>query len=71
MAVKFDPNKFMQGKKRKPTICYPDGIPAEDATLWGYYHKESNYYNIVGIDECPVEMGGVTPYSTPQYSTSC
>ena len=43
MAEKFDPNKFMKGKRRKPTVCYPDGMPNEEATLWGYYFEESNY----------------------------
>ena len=61
MTVKFDPNKFMKGKKRKPTVCYPDGIPSENAVLWGYYHEETNYYNIIGVDNAPTEMGGVAP----------
>ncbi len=57
----FDVNKFMKGKKRKPTVCYPDNIPNEDATLWGYYQEESNYYNIVGINNPAKEMGGAKP----------
>lgn len=61
MSVKFDPNEFMKGKKRKPTVCYPDGIPSENAVLWGYYHEETNYYNIVGVDNASTEMGGVKP----------
>lgn len=61
MAEKIDPNKFMKGKKRKPTVCYPDGLPKKDAILWGYYIEESNYYNIVGIDAVPTSMGGVSP----------
>ena len=51
----------MKGKKRKPTVCYPDGIPSENAVLWGYYHEETNYYNIIGVDNAPTEMGGVAP----------
>lgn len=58
----FDVNKFMKGKKRKPTVCYPDNIPNEDATLWGYYQEESNYYNIVDINNPAKEMGGAKPF---------
>lgn len=61
MAEKFDPNKFMKGKKRKPTVCYPDGMPKEDSVLWGYYLEESNYYNIVGLNTVSTDMGGVAP----------
>lgn len=57
----IDVNKFMKGKKRKPTVCYPDNIPNEDATLWGYYQEESNYYNIVGVNNAVTEMGGAKP----------
>ena len=51
----------MKGKKRKPTVCYPDGIRNEDLTLWGYYFEESNYYNVIGINDVPKGMGGVAP----------
>ena len=61
MVGKIDPNKFMKGKKRKPTVCYPDGLPKEDAILWGYYIEESNFYNIVGINSVTTNMGGVAP----------
>lgn len=69
MSEKFDPNKFMKGKKRKPTVCYPDGMPNEEATLWGYYIKESNYYNIVGIDGMDFDMGGVAPIVIGKFHT--
>lgn len=58
---RIDPNLFMKGKQRKPTVCYPFGIPKENATLWGYYFEESNYYNIVGVNDIPEGMGGVSP----------
>lgn len=58
---RIDPNLFMKGKRRKPTVCYPAGIPKENATLWGYYFEESNYYNIVGVNDIPEGMGGVSP----------
>lgn len=58
---KIDPNKFLQGKKRKPTVCYPDNILNGDHELLGYFQKESNYYNIVAIDNCDFSMGGVRP----------
>lgn len=57
----FDANEFMKGKGRRPTVCYPNGIPNEDATLWGYYIEESNYYNIVAVNHVPNGMGGVDP----------
>ena len=57
----IDPNVFMKGKKRKPTVCYPDGMPNAYATLWGYFLEESNYYNIIGFNEIPEGMGGVNP----------
>ncbi len=59
--IKIDPNLFMKGKRRKPTICYPDGIKNEYSTLWGYYIEESNYYNIVGVNHAPEGLGGITP----------
>lgn len=61
MEKRIDPNMFMKGKKRKPTVCHPDGLPKEDATLWGYYFDESNYYNIIGVNSIPEGMGGVAP----------
>lgn len=69
MAEKFDPNKFMKGKRRKPTVCYPDGMPNEEATLWGYYFEESNYYNIVGVNDVTSEMGGVAPVVIGKFYT--
>jgi len=60
MAI-FDPNKFLQGKKRKPIVCYPNDVTKNDHVLWGYYHEESNYYNIVAVDDYNIPMGGVAP----------
>lgn len=54
----------MKGK-RKPKVCYPVDIPNADLELWGYYHAESNYYNVVSYGHSPIqidEMGGVRPY---------
>lgn len=59
--IKIDPNLFMKGKKRKPTVCFPNDIPNEDSTLWGYYIQESNYYNIIGVNDAPVGIGGAEP----------
>lgn len=61
MEKKIDPNVFIKGKRRKPTVCYPDGMPNANATLWGYYFEESNYYNIVGVNKIPEGIGGVKP----------
>ena len=59
--MKFDPNKFLKGKKRKPTVCYPSPLENEVLELWGYHFDETNYYNIVGTKEPSTEMGGVKP----------
>ena len=63
--MRIDANKFMKGK-RKPKVCYPIDIPNADLDLWGYYHEESNYYNVVsyGCATIPTpanEMGGSKP----------
>ena len=57
----IDANKFMKGKRRKPTVCFPNNIAKLDLPLWGYYHKESNYYNVVDIKEPSKEIGGAMP----------
>ena len=57
----IDANKFMKGKRRVPTVCFPNNISKEDLPLWGYYHEESNYYNIIDIKEPSAEMGGSKP----------
>lgn len=59
--AKFDPNKFLKGKKRKPTVCYPSPIQNETLELWGYHFDETNYYNVVATGEPFSEMGGVNP----------
>lgn len=59
--MKFDPNKFLKGKKRKPTVCYPSPLENESLELWGYHFDETNYYNVVGTSEPSTEMGGVKP----------
>lgn len=54
--------KFMLGKKRKPTVCFPDPMDNKDCLLWGYFQEESNYYNIVSVKDTPdTSMGGVPP----------
>lgn len=60
--MKFDPNKFMKGKKRQPTVCYPSPLENENYELWGYHIEETNYYNITGTFEPKDnEIGGVKP----------
>lgn len=59
--MKFNPNDFLKGKKRTPTVCYPSPIENKELELWGYYFEESNYYNIVGTELPSSEMGGVKP----------
>ena len=60
MAI-IDANKFLSGRKRKPTVCYPADISVGNHTLLGYFYEESNYYNIVAVDSYDVPMGGVSP----------
>lgn len=57
----IDANKFMKGKRRIPTVCFPNNISKEDLPLWGYYHEESNYYNVIDTKEPSAEMGGSKP----------
>ena len=59
--MKFDPNKFMKGKKRKPTVCYPSPIENANNELWGYHFDETNFYNIVSTCKPSTDMGGVKP----------
>lgn len=59
--AKFDPNKFLKGTKRKPTVCYPSPLINGYLELWGYHFDETNYYNVVATSEPSTEMGGVKP----------
>lgn len=61
MDTKFDPNKFLKGKKRKPTVCYPSPMENKDQDLWGYFIEETNYYNITATSKPAADMGGVKP----------
>lgn len=55
-------NKFLKGKKRQPTICYPQEIEQQvEILLYGYYIEGSNYYNVTCVNKPFVEMGGKTP----------
>lgn len=47
----IDINKFIKGKRRKPTVCFPDELAKEDVELWGYYHENTNYYNVISTSE--------------------
>lgn len=57
----IDANKFMKGKRRVPTVCFPNNIADQDLPLWGYYHEDSNYYNIIDTKEPSMAMGGAKP----------
>ena len=59
--MKIDPNKFMKGKKRRPTVCYPSPIENTNLELWGYHFDETNYYNIIDTKNVSGDMGGVKP----------
>lgn len=58
---KFDANKFLKGKKRKPTVCYPSPLENGTLELWGYHFDETNYYNVVGTSKPSKDIGGVKP----------
>lgn len=57
----INPNEFLKGKKRKATVCYPSNMSSENHDLLGYFHKESNYYNIIAVDSVNVALGGESP----------
>lgn len=50
--------KFGQKKRRQPTVCYPIELESKNCSceLWGYYHSESNYYNITKIVDATYPM---------------
>lgn len=55
-------NKFLAGKRRTPTVCYPEGIGDYIGDLYGYWQQESNYYNIVALGAFTLSgQGGVAP----------
>lgn len=56
----IDINEFIRGKGLKPTVCFPLDISG-DCELWGFYHKESNYYNVIATMEPASEFGGPHP----------
>lgn len=53
----MDINKFIRGKGRKPTVCYPKDI-AGNCELWGFHFADSNYYNVVGTAKPSKDIGG-------------
>lgn len=59
-VMKIDINRFIKGKGRKPTVCYPLEITG-DCPLWGWYHAESNYYNIISSDTPPQDIYDAPP----------
>lgn len=50
----IDANKFMQGKRRIPMVCFPDSNPDIPCELWGYYQEETNYYNVLSYSHTQV-----------------
>lgn len=56
----IDINKFIKGKGRKPTVCFPFDIVG-DCELWGYHFADTNYYNIIALAEPYDEFGGKMP----------
>lgn len=56
----IDGNLFMKGKRR-PKVGFPRDLKPEFTPLYGFYNKESNYYNVIPGDAPVKEMGGVEP----------
>ena len=56
----IDANIFMKGK-RKPKVGFPRDLKPEFTPLYGYFNKESNYYNVIPSDAPVEDMGGVAP----------
>ena len=70
--MRKDINAFMRGK-RKPKVCFPQDMPNESTTLWGYHYDESNYYNIIALGDSVsslASMGGVAPYKIGSFLSS-
>lgn len=42
-------HNFLEKKPRKPTACYPESIINYVGDLYGYWHQETNFYNIVSL----------------------
>ena len=58
----IDVNKVFGKRNRRPTVCYPMDVDRTvEQELWGYYHKNSNYYNVISYGKPSVDMGGVSP----------
>ena len=56
-------SKFLAHKKRKPTVCYPDAISDFVGDLYGYWHSETNYFNITSLGTPSESYGvGIQPY---------
>ncbi len=59
MDVKDILNKFKQKRKRKPTVCFPKELEkVNKCDLYGYFHEDSRYFNIVSMDGDQPEIGG-------------
>ena len=52
-------NKFKQKRQRKPSVCFPKDIErSSGCDLYGYYHEDSRYFNIVSFKGDMPEIGG-------------
>lgn len=48
--------KFLQGKRPTATVCYPAELELDYVgDLYGYYHQEANYYNVVSSQHTDVD----------------
>lgn len=51
--------KFKQKRKRKPTVCFPKDIETScECSLYGFFHEDSRYFNIVSLTGDIPDMGG-------------
>ena len=68
MITKDIVEKFVKGKKPSPLVCYPTEIEIKGhCIIYGYFHEESNCYNITSLEHPSVGQGGAVPVSLGKY----
>lgn len=68
MIAKDIVEKFLKGKRPSPLVCYPSELEVKGpCTFYGFFHKESNCYNITSLDYPSVAQGGASPIIIGKY----
>ena len=53
-------SRFLKGKHKKPTVCFPLEIEnGYKGPLYGYFQEETNFYNITSLKKVGKEQGGL------------